>query len=131
MKSPNGILPDTNALIAYFANEDPFASIIERSISDKTLVLSIICVAEFLVKATTEEQKILENIMSKLGVIVIDQPVMKQAVLYRKQALQKSKRVYLLDCFIAATAKVYGVSILTQDKTDYPFSDLIVIEPKR
>jgi len=124
------ILPDTNILIAYFNDYKPVTTLLDPAIEEKQLLLSIIAVGEFLVKATVEEEKAVDQMIAKMGVIPIDRGVMDQAVRLRKQVLRKTKRTHLLDCFIAATAKVYGATLLTFDRNDYPFRDIAVRQPE-
>lgn len=123
------ILPDTNILIAYFTHTEPVFSFMDREINKKSVVFSVIAIAEFLIKATAEESNIVTQMAEQTGIIPVDQAVMLQAVRYRKMAMKKHKRVHLLDCFIAASAKLHQAILLTYDRRDYPFKDLQIKQP--
>lgn len=124
------ILPDTNILIAYFSKVTTVESLLDIHIRQRTILFSVICVSEFLVKARPQEINILKKLITSLKLIPIDQPIMEQAVVYRKRVVKKSKRVYLLDCFIAATAKVHRAILVTANPSDFPFKDIQVKQPQ-
>ena len=123
------ILPDANILIAYFDNIEPIASLVEQFILRRKIIFSVVCVAEFLIKASPEQTRLVHDITGELGIAFIDRVILDQAVEYRKQSLRKSKKAYLLDCFIAATTKVHRATLVTLDRADYPFSNLTVKQP--
>jgi len=124
------ILPDTNILVAYFKGSDLVTTLVDRAIEEKQILLSIIPIAEFLVKASSEEEAIIEQIIAMIGFIPLDQVIMNQTVVFRRQALRKTKRSHLLDCFIAATAKIHNATLVTFDRGDYPFRGLKVCQPE-
>lgn len=124
------IVPDANVFIAYFQKKEPTRSLLDNNISKQKIIFSVVSIAEFLVKALPEEKDIMEGFLRDFGCISVDEKIMEQAVLYRQQALQKSKRSHLLDCFIAATAKVHQAILLTFDRRDYPFRDISVKQPE-
>lgn len=124
------ILPDTNVLIAYFAKREPLVFLLDKAILNKKIVLSIIVVAEFLVKANEIDAVVFRQLIGQIGIKEITREIMEQAIIFRKQSLQKSKRIHLLDCFIAATAKVHKATLLTFDRHDYPFRNLSVKQPE-
>jgi len=41
----------------------------------------------------------------------------------------KTKRVHLLDCFLAAQAKINKLTLVTHNKSDFPMKDIKVISP--
>lgn len=124
------IVPDTNILIAYSTIQEPAHGIVKQHIVKKTILFSIVAVAEFLVKATSQESELLRRMTDEIGLIDVNKSIMEQAVLYRKEALRKTKRSHILDCFIAATAKIHKATLLTCDKRDYPFPDITVKQPE-
>lgn len=125
------VIPDTNVLIAYFSSkENLIVSMLDKMLEKQKVLFSVVAVAEFLVKAQDEEQKIMERMIAENSLIPIDAIIMKQAVRYRKQTLRKSRRILMLDCFIAATARIHKATLLTFDRRDYPFSDIKVRQPE-
>ena len=68
-------------------------------------------------------------VKSKLGVLRVDQPVAEIAGDYRQQFNHKTTRIYLLDCLIAATAKLYNLTLVTRNTNDYPMTDITILNP--
>jgi len=122
------ILPDTNAWVAYFAGREPVAGMITQAIRKQKIVVSVIVAAEFFIKATPRQKRRFELMIDTFGVEDITWPVAREAIKMRQTALVKSKRVYLLDCLIAATAKLKSAAILTLDKRDFVPTGVEVIE---
>lgn len=122
------ILPDTNAWVDYFAGQEPIAGVITQAIREQKLVISVIVAAEFFVKATSQQRRRFELIIDTFGVEDITWLVAKEAIRMRQKARLKSKRVYLLDCLIAATAKLKSAAVLTLDKRDFVPTGIGVIE---
>lgn len=54
--------------------------------------------------------------------------VAKVAAEYRKQSF-KTKRVHLLDCFLAAQAKINKLTLVTNNRSDFPMTDIKVVTP--
>jgi len=125
------VVPDTNVLIAYFSSKkNPIVYLLDKMLEKQNVLFSVVAVAEFLVKAKPVESDFFLQIVDEIGIVPIDKEVMKQAILYRKSTLQKTKKSHLLDCFIAATAKIHKATLLTLDRHDYPFSDITVKQPE-
>lgn len=120
-------LPDTNVLIYALAGEKPYASWLKKWIVEKRLVLSSIVVAEFLSGATTEEELAFRRLLENFKVLPVDSLVAQQAASYRKIFFKKKKKVWLSDCLIAATCKLYGATLVTFNKADYPMPDIEVL----
>lgn len=102
---------------------------LQRSILDKKIAISVIVVAEFLVEATDEETKVFNQLLRQFGSLSIDEETAKKAAEYRKQFLRKSKRVFLLDCFLAAQAKLNNFTLVTNNRNDFPMKDIEIISP--
>lgn len=124
------ILPDTNILIAYFSRRESAASLVRQAISKKKVIFSIVAVAEFLTKATKKDSLVMSQLIDEIGLVGLTREIMNLAVMYRKIVLRKTKRVLLLDCFLAATAKIHNATLVTFDRHDYPFSDIAVKQPE-
>lgn len=122
------ILPDTNILIPALAKVEPYASFLHDAIEKNHLVLSVIVVAEFLVKATEEEERIFNALTKKIKIIPVDLAVAQLGAFYRKNYLKKGKKIPLPDCFLAATCKVYNLTLCTLDKKDYPFKEIRITD---
>jgi predicted nucleic acid-binding protein len=124
-------LLDTNMIIESFLGRQPAATLVKNWIKKGEIAISAIVVAEILSKASQIEGEKLKLLTSRFGVLPIDETVAEIAGRYRQQFLAKKKRVYLLDCLIAATAKLYNLQLVTHNIKDYPMKDIKILKPNR
>ncbi|EKD57303.1 MAG: hypothetical protein ACD_57C00349G0004 [uncultured bacterium] len=122
-------LLDTNILIEAFRGTEPTASLVKKWIKEGNIAISVITVAEFLVNANKEEKEKLSLVLTKFAPLAVEQTIAEIAAEYRREYSRKSKRVYLIDCLIAATAKLYNLTLVTKDTKDYPMKDIKIINP--
>lgn len=123
------ILLDTNVIIDTFSGKEPLASHVRQWIESGSIALSAVSIGEIISKASKEEMEKLDLLVSKYGVLPIDDVVARIAGNYRKEFSRKEKRVFLMDCFIAATAKLYNLKLATRNVRDFPMKDIEVINP--
>lgn len=123
-------LLDTNIFIKAFVNSQAEKKMLFQTIKSNKLHISVIVVAEFLARANSKEKAKFRRLMNRFDVILIDRDVAIQASKYRHQLLVKSKRTIMLDCFIAAQAKLYNLTLVTNNKADFPMKDIKVVLPK-
>lgn len=121
-------LPDTNIFILGLKNHSPESDILK--FSAHKMALSVVVIAEFYPKASSQDLKIFDVISGKLPILNIDFEIAKQAGLYRKSQFQKKRKSYLNDCFLAAQAKLNNLTIVTNNKSDFQFKDIKVVSPK-
>lgn len=121
-------LPDTNIFIRAFNGFEPEAGFLKIAIQRKKIVISSIVVAEFFVKATTQEVTSFEKLLKVFATLVVDEKIARLAAEYRKESL-KTKRVHMLDCFLAAQAKLNNLTLVTSDKADFPMKDIKMRAP--
>ena len=123
-------LPDTNIFILGLRGHEPEASFLVKAISQNKLVISVVAMGEFLAKADGEIEVGFLRLLEKFRILSIDQDDAQIAAEYRKQGF-KTKRVHLLDCFLAAQAKINHLTLVTNDKSDFPMRDIRIITPQR
>lgn len=121
-------LPDTNIFIRAAKGYFPEAEFLSKAIKDKQIMISSIVIGEFLAKAGVKEEKTFENLLSGFSILIVDLEVARIAAKYRKRSL-KTKRVYMLDCFLAAQAKLNNLILVTNNKADFPMKDIKIIAP--
>lgn len=121
-------LPDTNIFIRAAKGYSPESEFLDKIIKKKQIIISVIVMGEFLAKATSQEEKTFENLLNEFTVLSIDIEVARIAAQYRKESL-KIKRVQMLDCFLAAQAKLKGLILVTNNKSDFPMKDVKIITP--
>ncbi|MDO8639109.1 MAG: DUF4411 family protein [Candidatus Daviesbacteria bacterium] len=122
-------LPDTNIFILAFSDFEPTNSFLQKIIKQGKIYISVVVMAEFLAKASEEEARFFEQLVSQFGVLEVDEEVARISAEYRKQLSQKSKRNILIDCFLAAQAKIHGLTLVTNNKADFPMKDIKIISP--
>lgn len=118
---------DTNVLILGIKAKEPDKSFLKRAISKKQIYLSVISIGEFLSQASEEEERKLNELIG-FPVLSVDLETAQVAAEYRKKFL-KTKRVQLLDYFIAAQAKLNNLTLVTNNKSDFPMKDIKIISP--
>lgn len=121
-------LPDTNIFIRAAKGYSPESEFLDKAIQKRQIMVSTIVVGEFLAKATTQEEKTFENLLNTFTILSIDAEAAKIAAKYRKESL-KVKRGQMLDCFLAAQAKLHNLTLVTHNKSDFPMKDIEVITP--
>lgn len=122
------ILADTNVLIKAILGEEPDKSFLDKAIKNRELIFSVISIGEFLAQASAKEEQVIEELIISFPVLLVDLETARVASKYRKQFL-KTKRVHLLDCFLAAQAKLNDLTLVTHNKPDFPMRDIKVITP--
>lgn len=120
-------LPDTNVFINAFKGMEPDASFITSHIKKKELMVSVIVLAEFETKSTDIQQRMFDKLVKAMGIVGIDEKIARIAGQYRKQEAKRSKRVLLLDCFLAAQARVHRYTLVTHNISDFPMRNIKII----
>lgn len=121
-------LPDTNIFIRAAKGYSSDSEFLNKAIHKRQIMISCIVVGEFLAKATSHEEKTFEDLLNTFTILSIDTKVAKVAAIYRKESL-KIKRVQMLDCFLAAQAKLHNLTLVTNNKSDFPMRDIKIITP--
>jgi predicted nucleic acid-binding protein len=126
-------LPDTNIYIRALHGIEPEASLFKKLAEKEEIFISPIIIAEFLSKPDLLEieEKAFNNFIAAHTVISITEEHARIAAWYRKQFLRKTKRTYLPDCFLAAQAKLNRLTIVTNDRNDFPMKDINIVTPSQ
>lgn len=122
-------LPDSNIFIRASKGFEAELTFVKKQIEKDELIISVVAIGEFYAKATESEKQMFDDLVARFGVLGIDEIVAKLAGDYRSEFLRKSKRVYLLDCFLAAQAKLNNLTLVTNNKSDFPMKDIKIISP--
>lgn len=122
-------IPDTNIFIRAVKGEEPETSFLGKLMETRKLFISVVAVSEFLVKAKANEIDFFERLLSEFPILEVDLEVSRVAADYRKLLVKRTKRTILLDCFLAAQAKVHHLILVTNNKADFPMKDIKVITP--
>lgn len=121
-------LVDTNVLIIAAKAQEPDKSFLNKIIFQKQFILSVVSVGEFLSQASEEEERKFNRLIQNSPILEVNLEVARLAGEYRKKFL-KTKRIQLLDYFIAAQAKLNDLILATHNKSDFPMKDIKIISP--
>lgn len=121
-------LPDTNILIRAFNGLEAESELLNNIIQAESLFISAVVVAEVLSQANVSELTSLEKLLKIFPVLIIDENTARLAAKYRKESF-KTKRVHMLDCFLAAQAKLNNLVLVTNNKADFPMEDVRIMIP--
>lgn len=122
-------LLDTNILIYAFNDVPPYGDWFAKHGHKNQIHLSVLTTAEFVVGASKDKLNKLYEIESIIPVLPINIHIAHLAGTYRKQLKHKSKIPYLIDCLIAATAKVHNLTLVTNNMKDFPMKDIRILDP--
>lgn len=109
---------DTNTAIYYLQQQFPpnAEKFIDDLLKDEQPVISTITEIELLCwkTATEEDLKVLQGFIQDTLVIELEQPIKLKAA-----EIRKTVRIKLPDAIIAATALVYGFTLLSRNLSDF------------
>lgn len=123
------LLPDSNVVIRFLQNKEPDRPFLEALLEENDLFISPIVIAEVKAKADKKQERDLTDFVNLGTTLYIDEELGFEAGSYRQQFLSKTKSVYLLDCFIAATCKLHNLTLVTNDLKDYPMKNIKILKP--
>lgn len=108
---------DTNAVL-YYLEDDPDAVTVLQGIFAQNVPLYVSAVTELELFAfstpTTEEQKLIEEILTTVSVIPLDSRMARLAAFVRREY-----RLKVVDSVIAATALFTGSALVTRNTRDF------------
>jgi len=122
-------LPDSNIFIRAFHKIEKEAAFLNKAIAQNKLAISVVVIAEFLPRALPEELDAFYKLLDTFEIIEIDREIAEVAGQYRKDFIRKTKRIFVVDCFLAAQAKVHSFTLVTNDRLDFPMKDIKIIVP--
>lgn len=120
-------LPDTNIIIYALAGIDSYARSLKKAITEDSLGISVIVAAEFLSGANKDDAQVFEKLVDEFGALPVTFEIASVAAAYRQRYAKK--KVRLPDALIAATAKVHGATLVTNNLRDFPMDDIEKILP--
>lgn len=122
-------LPDTNVLISYFEGSQPDKSFLTELIAKEDLFISPIVIAELRPLASKENQGRFNDLIRAGIIIDVNLEIGLLAGQYRSQYNRKTKKIYIVDCLIAATCKLHNLTLVTHNTKDYPMKDIKILKP--
>lgn len=129
--SVNNLLFDTNAFVYAFAGYAEYANLLAQAVRKQKLFLSSLVYAELHASPIKAHGQKIDRLLSITNFISLDEEVSKLGGQLRQSLTKKKTKLILIDCLIAATAIVHGCALVTKNKKDFQFKDLIIVSPSR
>jgi len=120
-------LPDSNIFIRAFHKKEKESAFLNKAIAQNKLAISVVVIAEFLPRALPEELNAFYKLLDTFQIIEIDREIAEKAGQYRKDFIRKTKRIFVVDCFLAAQAKVRNFILVTNNRPDFPMKDIKIV----
>lgn len=113
---------DSNILIRACYSGSRENDLLKRLVSgNDQIIIPVTVLAEVLTRSSKAEELKFEAIFKLSKIVVIDEGIARLAAKLRCRTIQKSKKVFLQDCYIAATALIYKAQLATHNKSDFKF----------
>jgi len=110
-----------NLLKQGLEGHQPESSFLTKLVKKNLLHISVVVVvAEYLAKASQKEAAVFKKLMARFGVLPVNEEAAFLAAEYRKQSLEKTKRILIVDCFFGCTGKTAGYYISYQQYVSFP-----------
>jgi predicted nucleic acid-binding protein len=123
-------LLDTTVLIAHLrGDEDTATSLLSLHEQGHSLCTTCVNVAEIERGLRPKERKTASALMDRLEYLITTREAAFRAGRYQAEWKKRGKTVELADALIAATARVHGAILLTDNVTDFPMRDVRVQPP--
>ncbi len=91
--------------------------------------ISVVSIGEIFQNIFPGELTETEDFLLRHDLYLVDYKIAKQAGLYRREYIKMIAKLSLDDCFIAATAKLNDLKLLTLNTRHFPMKDLDVASP--
>ncbi len=124
----SNVLLDTDILIDILKGRAAVRTFLFDLTDHAVPCCSVISVAELYAGMRTEEKRVTDILLDALVIVPVGQEIAEVAGRFAQR--EKSRRLELADCLIAATAFVEGATLATGNTKDYPMPEITVINPR-
>jgi len=122
----NKFIVDTDVCIDFLKGQEYALSIIQELLINENAYLSILTYYELLKGAyTKKQQKAVEDFVNGFEILNIDREISKIGAKFYRNYRKKGITLSTVDTLIMATAKKYGLKIITRNVKHYPEEDLL------
>ena len=124
----SNVLLDTDILIDILKGRAAVRTFLFDLTDHAVPCCSVISVVELYAGMRTEEKRVTDILLDALVIVPVGQEIAEVAGRFAQR--EKSRRLELADCLIAATAFVEGATLATGNTKDYPMPEITVINPR-
>jgi len=123
-------LLDTTVLVAHLRGDEEVASfLLDLTSRGHFLCTSCVNVAEIERGVRPKERKGAGALLDRLGFLVTTKEAAVRAGRYQAEFQKRGRTIHLADALVAATARVHGAVLVTDNIADYPMSDIRIEQP--
>jgi len=124
-------LVDTDVLIWALRGNKSFEDLLQNLKDKGSLSISTVTIAEIYKNIFPSEIVKTEKVLSELQTWDVTEEIAKQAGLYWHEYIKKLKNLSLIDCFIASTANVNNLTLVSLNAKHFPMKDIKTLNPLR
>ena len=124
-------LVDTDVLIWALRGNKSFEDLLQNLKDKGSLSISTVTIAEIYKNIFPSEIVKTEKVLSELQTWDVTEEIAKQAGLYWQEYIKRLKNLSLIDCFIASTANVNNLTLVSLNAKHFPMKDIKTLNPLR
>lgn len=124
-------LIDTDVLIWTLRGNKKYEEFLQNLKNKNDLSISTITIAELYKNIFPSEIVKTENVLHELNIWDVNTSIAKQAGLYWQEYSKKLKNLSLTDCFIAATASIHNLTLVSLNEKHFPMADINLLNPTK
>ena len=124
-------LVDTDVLIWALRGNKSFEDLLQNLKDKGSLSISTVTIADIYKNIFPSEIVKTEKVLSELQTWDVTEEIAKQAGLYLQEYIKKLKNLSLIDCFIASTANVNNLTLVSLNAKHFPMKDIKTLNPLR
>ena len=124
-------LVDTDVLIWALRGNKSFEDLLQNLKDKGSLSISTVTIAEIYKNIFPSEIVKTEKVLSELQTWDVTEEIAKQAGLYWQEYIKRLKNLSLIDCFIASTANVNNLTLVSLNTKHFPMKDIKTLDPSK
>ena len=110
------ILLDTSVLIDYFRKQNKNKTVLFRLLlKNEDLAISVITKYELMLGSNSEQDLFWKSLFQRILIIPLDEKIIDETVLIKKELKAKNNEIGLADMIIAATARLHKIRLATSN----------------
>lgn len=122
---------DTDIVIWVLRNDTEIVAAVKHAASQYGTSISTVTIAELYKNIFPSEVTATEDFISHQMIVPVSEEIAREAGYYWQQFHKQITTLSLVDCIVAATAKVNRSRLLTINVRHFPMTDISVCNPRR
>ena len=124
-------LIDTDIIIWVLRGNKKYEELLQNLKNKSSLSISTVTIAEIYENIFPSEIVKTENVLNELQTWDVTPEIAKQAGLYWQEYIKQLKKLSLIDCFIASTANINDLILVSLNSKHFPMKDIKFLNPVR